>query len=106
MALSFDPQSGHEQRGRRTLVVSNGLFNRHTGSCIACPITSTRRDYLSHAPIPEGQGRYRLHHGGAGEVDRLTVAQRPARRKGRGSGLGRSTVNPRCMHVLSTKYND
>ena len=56
VALTFDPQSGHEQRGRRpALVVSNDLFNKHTGLCIACPITSTRRDYPFHVSIPEGQ---------------------------------------------------
>ena len=56
IALTFDPQSGHEQRGRRpALVVSNDLFNKHTGLCIACPITSTRRDYPFHVSIPEGQ---------------------------------------------------
>jgi mRNA interferase MazF len=56
IVLTFDPQSGHEQRGRRpALVVSNDLFNRHTGLCIACPITSTRRDYPFHVAIPEGQ---------------------------------------------------
>ena len=56
ITLTFDPQSGHEQRGRRpALVVSNDLFNRHTGFCIACPITNTRRDYPFHVPIPEGQ---------------------------------------------------
>jgi mRNA interferase MazF len=56
IALTFDPQSGHEQRGRRpALVVSNDLFNRHTGLCIACPITRTRRDYPFHVSIPEGQ---------------------------------------------------
>jgi mRNA interferase MazF len=56
VAVTFDPQSGHEQRGRRpALVVSNDLFNRHTGLCIACPITSTRRDYPFHVSIPPGQ---------------------------------------------------
>jgi mRNA interferase MazF len=56
IALTFDPQSGHEQRGRRpALVVSNDLFNRHTGLCIVCPITSTRRDYPFHVSIPAGQ---------------------------------------------------
>ena len=56
IALTFDPQSGHEQRGRRpALVVSNDLFNKHTGLCIACPITSTRRNYPFHVSIPEGQ---------------------------------------------------
>lgn len=56
IAVTFDPRSGHEQRGRRpALVVSNDLFNKHTGLCIACPITSTRRDYPFHVAIPEGQ---------------------------------------------------
>lgn len=56
VALTFDPQSGHEQRGRRpALVVSNDLFNKHTGLCIACPITNSRRDYPFHVEIPEGQ---------------------------------------------------
>lgn len=56
LVLTFDPQAGHEQRGRRpALVVSNDLFNRHTGLCIACPITKTRRDYPFHVSIPDGQ---------------------------------------------------
>ena len=56
VALTFDPQSGHQQRGRRlALVVSNDLFNKATGLCIACPVTSTRRDYPFHVSIPEGQ---------------------------------------------------
>ena len=55
VAVTFDPQSGHEQRGRRpALVVSNDLFNRHTGLCLACPITNTRREYPFHVPIPHG----------------------------------------------------
>ena len=56
VALTFDPQSGHEQRGRRpALVVSNDLFNKATGLCIACPVTNTRRDFPFHVSIPEGQ---------------------------------------------------
>lgn len=55
IALTFDPQAGHEQRGRRpALVVSNDLFNTHTGLCVVCPITNTRRSYPFHVPIPEG----------------------------------------------------
>ena len=57
ITLTFDPQSGHEQRGRRpALVVSNDLFNKHTGLCIACPITNTRRDYPFHVEIPASSG--------------------------------------------------
>ena len=56
VAVTSDPQSGHEQRGRwPALVVSNDLFNKHTGLCIACPITGTRREYPFHVAIPEGE---------------------------------------------------
>lgn len=49
IAVTFDPQSGHEQRGRRpALVVSNTLFNEQTGLAIVCPITNTDRGYPFH----------------------------------------------------------
>ena len=57
IALSFDPQSGHEQKGRRpALVVSNTLFNRRTGLAVVCPVTTTDRRFPFHVPIPEGAG--------------------------------------------------
>src|SRR5438552_8305788 len=53
IALSFDPQSGREQRGRRpALVISNHLFNKHTGLAIVCPITNTDRKVPFHLPVP------------------------------------------------------
>jgi mRNA interferase MazF len=56
VVVTFNPQSGHEQQGRRpALVISNDLFNKHTGLCIACPITNTKRDYPFHVAIPEDQ---------------------------------------------------
>ena len=52
ITLSFDPQAGHEQRGRRpALVVSNDLFNRHTGLAIVCPITNTARGFPFHLAL-------------------------------------------------------
>ena len=52
--LTFDPQSGHEQKGRRpALIVSNDLFNQHTGFAMACPITHTDRKVPFHVKIPE-----------------------------------------------------
>jgi mRNA interferase MazF len=57
IALTFDPQSGHEQKGRRpALVVSNDLFNLHTGMAIVCPITNTDRRFPFHVPVPAGVG--------------------------------------------------
>jgi mRNA interferase MazF len=53
ITLSFDPQSGHEQKGRRpALVVSNLLFNQATGLAIVCPITNTNRNIPFHLPVP------------------------------------------------------
>lgn len=52
VAVTFDPQSGHEQKGRRpALVVSNNLFNRHTGLAIVCPLTTTDRQFPFHVPV-------------------------------------------------------
>lgn len=53
IALTFDPQSGHEQKGRRpALVISNYLFNEHTGLAIVCPITNTNRQIPFHLAVP------------------------------------------------------
>ncbi|TVR85133.1 MAG: type II toxin-antitoxin system PemK/MazF family toxin [Trueperaceae bacterium] len=55
--LSFRPDHGHEQHGRRpALVVSNDLFQRATGLCVVCPITRTDRKHPFHVPIPAGLG--------------------------------------------------
>jgi mRNA interferase MazF len=52
ISLSFDPQSGREQKGRRpALVVSNHLFNKHTGLAIVCPVTNTDRRIPFHLPV-------------------------------------------------------
>jgi mRNA interferase MazF len=54
IAVTFDPQSGHEQKGRRpALVVSNTLFNEQTGLAIVCPLTTTDRGYPFHVEITE-----------------------------------------------------
>ena len=50
--LTFDPQAGHEQQGRRpALVVSRTLFNRHTGLAMVCPITNTQRNIPFHVAV-------------------------------------------------------
>ena len=52
--VSFDPQAGHEQKGRRpALVVSNDSFNRRTGLALVCPVTNTDRRIPFHLPIAE-----------------------------------------------------
>ena len=52
IAFTFDPQSGHEQRGRRpALVVSNSLFNGHTGLAVVCPLAHTERSFPFHVAV-------------------------------------------------------
>jgi mRNA interferase MazF len=52
--LSFDPQTGHEQKSRRpAIVISNFLFNKHTGLAIVCPVTNTFRNIPFHIQVPE-----------------------------------------------------
>ena len=54
IAVTFDPQSGHEQKGRRpALVVSNTLFNEQTGLAMVCPLTKTGRSYPFHLAVTD-----------------------------------------------------
>ncbi len=56
VALTFDPQSGHEQKGRRpAIIVSNKVFNQHLGLAFACPITNTKRDFPFHIEVDSEQ---------------------------------------------------
>jgi len=50
--LDFNPQSGHEQKGKRpALIISNEVFNSHLGLAFACPITNTDRKYPFHIKL-------------------------------------------------------
>lgn len=53
--LQFDPQAGHEQRGRRpALVVSPHAYNARVGLALLCPITSRAKGYPFEVQLPEG----------------------------------------------------
>ena len=44
--LNFNPQSGHEQKGKRpAVVISPGEYNEKPGLCLFCPITSVTKGY-------------------------------------------------------------
>ncbi len=50
--LTFDPQAGHEQKGRRpALIVSNSSFNKKLGLALVCPITNTDRNFPFHVKL-------------------------------------------------------
>jgi len=53
--LSFDPQAGREQAGRRpALVLSPADYNRKSCLALVCPVTSRVKGYPFEVPLPEG----------------------------------------------------
>ena len=53
--LSFDPQAGHEQAGRRPAVIlSPAMYNRSSGLAIVVPVTSQIKGYPFEVIIPSG----------------------------------------------------
>ncbi len=53
--LTFTPQAGHEQAGRRpALVLSPASYNGRVGLALLCPITGQAKGYPFEVAIPEG----------------------------------------------------
>jgi len=53
--VTFNPQAGHEQAGRRpALVLSPAAYNGKVGLAILCPITSQIKGYPFEVIIPAG----------------------------------------------------
>ena len=53
--LTFNPQSGHEQAGRRpALVLSPEAYNAKVELALLCPITSHIKGYPFEVIIPDG----------------------------------------------------
>lgn len=74
--LSFDPQSGHEQSGRRpALVLSKATYNGRLGLAVVCPITSRVKGYPFEGLLPSG-----LAVGGVVMADQLKSVDWRSRR--------------------------
>jgi len=55
--LSFQPQAGHEQSGRRpALVLSPAAYNGKVGLALFCPITSQVKGYPFEVAVPASLG--------------------------------------------------
>ena len=55
--ISFHPQAGHEQAGRRPAVIlSPGRYNGPVGLALLCPITNQRKGYPFEVGLPSGLG--------------------------------------------------
>lgn len=73
--LSFDPQKGREQRGRRpALVLSPISYHQKAGLMVVVPITSAVKGYRFEVPLPENG----LIHGAilADQVRSVDIAAR------------------------------
>jgi mRNA interferase MazF len=52
--LDFNPQTGHEQAGRRpAIVLSPDEYNRAVGLAVVCPITNEKKGYPWEVEIPD-----------------------------------------------------
>ena len=55
--ISFTPQAGHEQAGRRPAVVlSPKSYNQKVGLAIFCPITNQKKGYPFEVILPKEVG--------------------------------------------------
>ena len=53
--LDFNPQAGHEQRGRRpALILSPTAYNKRIGLALVCPLTSQAKGYPFEVELPAG----------------------------------------------------
>ena len=74
--LTFDPQAGHEQSGRRpAIVVSPREYNGRAGLALLCPVTTKLKGYPFEVRVPEG-----LPIGGAVLADQVRSLDWKARR--------------------------
>ena len=50
--VDFDPQTGRKHTKRRpALVLTNSRYNRASGLCVVCPVTSVRKGYPFEVPV-------------------------------------------------------
>lgn len=88
MWLSFHPQAGYEQAGRRPAVVlSPQQYNARVGLALFCPITSRAKGYPFEVAIPAG-----LPVGGVVLSDQVKSLDWRARRADFICALPRETV--------------
>lgn len=87
--LTFDPQAGHEQSGRRpAIVLSPRTYNARAGLAILCPVTTRVKGYPFEVILPEG-----LPVAGAVLADQVRCLDWHARRATHICNLPRDTIN-------------
>jgi mRNA interferase MazF len=55
--LTFDPQAGQAQAGRRpALVLGPKIYNQKSGLALVCPVTNQAKGYPFEVSVPGGHG--------------------------------------------------
>lgn len=99
--ITFNPQAGHEQSGRRpALVLSPAAYNGKVGLAILCPITSQIKSYPFEVWIPDG-----LKIGGAILSDQVKSLDWKTRQAELICKLPASTLNE-VLRKLGTLINE
>lgn len=87
--MDLNPQAGHEQAGRRpVLVLSPERYNTRVGLVVCCPITRQAKGYPFEVSVPAG-----LPVGGAVLADQIKSLDWRARRAERIGALPASVVH-------------
>lgn len=98
----LNPTRGHEQAGRRpVLVVSEDLFNRGpAGLVIVLPMTSTIRNVPSHVPVQPPEGGVKQPSAALCEAVRSVSVERLVVRWGAVHGRTLAEVEDRLRILL------
>lgn len=87
--ITFDPQAGHEQAGRRpALVLTPKAYNQKSGLAMVCPVTSQIKGYPFEVLVPPDCGIT-----GVILADQLRNLDWKARRAARGGRVPLSTLD-------------
>jgi mRNA interferase MazF len=99
--LTFTPQAGHEQAGRRpALVLSPAAYNGRVGLALLCPITRQAKGYPFEVALPSS-----LRIEGvilADQVKSLDWRAREAERVGRVSAATLDEVTQKVLTLLGS----
>jgi mRNA interferase MazF len=97
--LTFDPQAGREQAGRRSaLVRSPRTYNAKSGLALVCPITSQVKGYPFEVAVPAAHGATGVIL--ADHVKRVDWKARRAEKVGRCSTEAIDEVRSRLAPLL------
>lgn len=96
--LDFDPQTGHEQAGRRpALVLSPARYNASRGMMVCCPMTSKIKGYVFEVVVDTSPPSAVL----ADQIKNLDWRARNASRKGTVPAAALADVRAKIKALLS-----